>query len=81
MPTRTCIGCRRTDEQDVLIRLVRRGERVVDGTRPRSAGRGAYVHRTCVDLAIERRAITRAFGAVTLDEAFLASLEPEGVTE
>ena len=61
---RTCIGCRRTDEQADLIRLVRVGGDVVDGTTPRLPGRGAYLHRDlrCLDLAEQRRAIARALG-------------------
>lgn len=80
MPTRTCIGCRRTDEQHSLIRLVRRGDVVVDGTAPRAEGRGAYVHQGCVELAVQRRAIARAFRAnVRLDSGF--SVDPERVAE
>ena len=62
IPQRTCIGCRRRDDQDQLLRLVRVGQLILDGTRPRLAGRGAYVHRACLDLAVQRRALRRAFG-------------------
>ncbi|MBB1515825.1 YlxR family protein [Tessaracoccus sp. MC1679] len=69
-PQRTCIGCRGRDDQDRLLRLVRRGDLAVDGTRPRLPGRGAYVHAGCLELAIRRRAVRRAFGAaVELDPA------------
>jgi uncharacterized protein len=63
MPQRTCIGCRRTDEQAAMIRLVRRGDMVVDGTTPRLDGRGAYLHAECIAKAVQRRAVPRAFGA------------------
>lgn len=62
IPQRTCIGCRRRDDQDQLMRLVRVGELIVDGTRPRLAGRGAYLHAACLGLALQRRAIRRSFG-------------------
>lgn len=63
IPQRTCIGCRRRDDQGALRRLVRRGDLVIDGTSPRLPGRGAYVHDACVELAVKRQAIRRTFGA------------------
>lgn len=62
-PQRTCIGCRAVDDQSKMVRLVRRGDQVIDGSSPRLEGRGAYVHEECRDLAIKRQAIRRAFGA------------------
>ncbi|MFT3889636.1 MAG: DUF448 domain-containing protein [Arachnia sp.] len=74
-PIRTCIGCRARDGQDALLRLVRRGDVVVDGTRPRLDGRGAYVHAGCIGLAVKRQAIRRAFGAAaTLDDTLVRSV-------
>lgn len=67
MPQRTCIGCRKVDDQLAMIRLVRREGTVVDGTNPRLEGRGAYVHEGCWDLAVRRRAIQRAFPGVAVD--------------
>lgn len=46
-----------------MMRLVRRGNRVVDGSRPRLDGRGAYLHTGCLVLAQRRQAIRRTFGA------------------
>ncbi len=69
MPTRTCIGCRQRDDQASLVRLVRRGAVVVDGTSPRASGRGAYVHHGCLEIARQRRAIRRALGAELADGA------------
>lgn len=62
-PIRTCIACRGRDPQAGLIRLVRVGDEVVDATRPRLPGRGAYLHAGCIDLALKRQAIRRTFGA------------------
>ncbi|WP_238148910.1 YlxR family protein [Serinicoccus sediminis] len=64
---RTCVGCRRRDEQAALLRLVARlGDdgswTVVPDERRRLPGRGAYVHRRpgCVESAVARRAVVRA---------------------
>lgn len=49
---------------------------MVDGTKPRAPGRGAYVHAGCLGLAVRRRAVTRAFGAgAELDPSLSAELE------
>ena len=61
MPIRTCLGCREREQAD-LIRLVRVGDDIVDGTFPRLAGRGAYLHPGCIELAVKRHALRRAFG-------------------
>ena len=44
---RTCVGCRRTDRREALVRVARRlgdGRIAVDVTR-RLGGRGAWLHR------------------------------------
>ncbi|MDO5084068.1 YlxR family protein [Arachnia propionica] len=61
-PQRTCIGCRRRDDQSALVRIVRVGEELVDATRPRLEGRGAYLHRGCLPVALKRQAFRRCFG-------------------
>ncbi|GAA1168504.1 hypothetical protein GCM10009584_06790 [Ornithinimicrobium humiphilum] len=65
---RTCVGCRRRDGQDVLLRVVALGDpgttrwRLVPDERRRAPGRGAYVHLDpeCLQTAIARRAFGRA---------------------
>ena len=64
-PERTCVGCRqRAAKKDLLRTVAIEGECVPDhrGTLP---GRGAYVHPAvvCLDLAVRRRAFTRALRA------------------
>ncbi|MFI7404722.1 YlxR family protein [Streptomyces sp. NPDC049541] len=64
-PERTCVGCRQRAAKKDLLRIVAvEGECVPDhrGTLP---GRGAYVHPAlvCIDLAVRRRAFTRALRA------------------
>ena len=59
-PTRTCIGCRRTDSPDRMVRLVADGGRVVPGAG--LPGRGAWIHPDpdCLTAADRRRAWGRA---------------------
>ncbi len=68
-PVRTCVGCRRRDDQDALLRVVAVGEagsttrwRLLPDERRRAPGRGAYVHpdAECLQTAIARRAFGRA---------------------
>ncbi|WP_078960357.1 MULTISPECIES: YlxR family protein [unclassified Streptomyces] len=64
-PERTCVGCRERAAKKDLLRIVAvEGECVPDhrGTLP---GRGAYMHpaQACLDLAVRRRAFTRALRA------------------
>ena len=45
-----------------MIRLVRSGDEIVDATKPRLPGRGAYLHAGCLGVAEKRQALRRAFG-------------------
>jgi uncharacterized protein len=66
MPERFCVGCRRRDRKDALLRVVRAasGALLVDpsGSAP---GRGAYVHRDpgCVEAAFARDGLPRSLRA------------------
>ncbi|GAB2597085.1 YlxR family protein [Microlunatus antarcticus] len=64
-PVRTCLGCRRRDEVDHLLRVVAAGTTVVVDPRRRAPGRGAYVHpdAACVALAVKKRAFGRMLRA------------------
>ena len=68
-PVRTCVGCRERAAQAELLRVVAeiradasRTGRVVPDPNRRAPGRGAHVHPTprCLELALRRRAFTRA---------------------
>ena len=74
VPTRTCIGCRRTVPQSALVRCVIGPEGpVVHRTAP---GRGAWLCSTdCLSTAIGRRAFDRAWRRST-DRAALEALGP-----
>jgi predicted RNA-binding protein YlxR (DUF448 family) len=73
-PVRTCIGCGEKAAQGQLVRLRIEGEHVVID-RERKGGRGAWLHGTaaCLDRAIKRRALVRAFRGreASLDAAAL----------
>jgi predicted RNA-binding protein YlxR (DUF448 family) len=76
-PQRTCIGCRRREDQAVLLRLAIEEVDgvptvVVDPAR-RRPGRGAWMHREpdCMELALKRHAFGRAFRA-TVDSSTVA---------
>ncbi|MDO5663273.1 MAG: YlxR family protein [Brachybacterium sp.] len=68
IPVRTCVGCRRRDEQHALLRVVATQEAATDrwllgpDPRRRGQGRGAYVHPDleCLRTATTRRAFGRA---------------------
>jgi len=79
-PVRTCVGCRQRAAKADLLRVVlddRGADReVVPDPGGRLPGRGAHVHPTpdCLQLALRRRAFTRAlraepgFGSALLEE-------------
>lgn len=66
-PIRTCIGCRATRAQARLLRFARGNDgQIVPANITRGLlGRSTYTcpQRSCLDLAIKRRAFTRAFGS------------------
>ncbi|WP_430413327.1 YlxR family protein [Knoellia koreensis] len=71
-PTRTCVGCRRTDSWSALLRVVAETDdtgaiRLTPDPRHRLPGRGAWLHPTgdCLDQALRRRAFGRALRTST----------------
>ena len=67
VPTRTCLGCRRTDSRSALLRVTARVDdsgavQIVPDVRRRLGGRGAWLHTEsdCVEQAVRRRAFVRA---------------------
>jgi len=74
-PVRTCVGCGEKAGQGRLVRLRIEGERVVID-RDRKGGRGAWLHpsEACLEKAVRRRALARAFRgrAASIDAAALS---------
>ena len=62
-PVRTCVGCGGKAGRRELVRLRIEGERVVIDRDRKGGGRGAWLHAdpSCLQQAIKRRALPRAF--------------------
>ncbi|MER6096975.1 YlxR family protein [Streptomyces sp. NPDC001728] len=62
-PERTCVGCRERVAKSDLLRIVMDKDECVPDHRGTLPGRGAYLHpaEACLDLAVRRRAMPRAF--------------------
>ncbi|WP_308197497.1 MULTISPECIES: YlxR family protein [Rathayibacter] len=62
-PVRTCVGCRLRAPRASLLRLVLPSNVLVVDPRGVRAGRGAWLHDAydCYELAVKRRAFSRAF--------------------
>ena len=58
---RSCIACRKLENWTDLIRTVLVDNEVKFDEDHRMQGRGAWLHRSCYEIAIERRAFNRAF--------------------
>ena len=76
LPMRQCLGCREMKPKKELIRVVKSPEGDVSldfkGKKP---GRGAYVcpDTECLNLAIKKKALSRAFGT-QIPESILEEL-------
>lgn len=55
-PIRRCLGCRRHDAKESLLRIVAVGDKIVVDREARLPGRGAYVHPNgkCVSHSLRR---------------------------
>ena len=60
-PIRSCIGCRKTDSPSNLLRMVLVDGKVIFDQPQIAPGRGAWVHRKCLKMAIDRQAFKWAF--------------------
>ena len=60
-PIRSCIGCRKTGAPSELMRMVQVDGKVIFDQKQCAPGRGAWVHRKCLKLAVDRQAFKWAF--------------------
>ena len=60
-PIRSCIGCRKTGGPSELMRTVLVDGKVFFDQMRIAPGRGAWVHRKCLKMAIDRQAFKWAF--------------------
>lgn len=83
---RSCLGCRRVFDQNLLVRYVLspQGEVLVD-YRHKLPGRGAYtcLDRSCIESAVRRRQFDRAFrqGVRELDAVVLGEAVRDQIRE
>ena len=67
-PIRSCIGCRKTGGPSELMRMVLIDGKVIFDQKQIAPGRGAWVHRKCLELAIDRKAFKWAFKLTEMPE-------------
>ncbi|MFJ8313667.1 MULTISPECIES: YlxR family protein [unclassified Streptomyces] len=82
-PERTCVGCRERAAKSDLLRIVAVEGACAPDPRGTLPGRGAYVHpaSVCLDLAVRRRAFSRAFRTKgALDTAVLREYVEQAAT-
>jgi predicted RNA-binding protein YlxR (DUF448 family) len=68
---RSCIACRKLENWTDLIRTVLVDNEVKVDLNHRMPGRGAWLHRSCFQMALERKVFSRAFkieGDIRLNE-------------
>ena len=78
-PIRSCIGCRKTGGPSELMRMVLIDGKVIFDQPQIAPGRGAWVHRKCLKLAIDRQALKWAFKLTAMPE--ISSELTEQLTE
>ena len=61
LPVRSCISCRKRANPSALIRVVLVDGKVIPDLKGGAAGRGAWIHKKCAEVAIARNAFRFAF--------------------
>ena len=61
LPVRSCISCRKRANPSALIRVVLVDGKVIPDLKGGAAGRGAWLHKKCAEVAIARGAFRFAF--------------------
>ncbi len=61
IPIRSCIACRKSTNWCELLRVVAIEGQVTPDPNRRKGGRGAWLHRECLETAKHRRSFQRAF--------------------
>ncbi len=61
LPERSCISCRKRANPSALIRVVLVDGKVIPDLKGGAAGRGAWLHKKCAEVAIARNAFVFAF--------------------
>ena len=58
---RSCIACRKLENWTDLIRTVLFNNEIKVDLNHRMPGRGAWLHRNCIQMAVARKAFNRSF--------------------
>ena len=60
---RRCVACRTSKFQNEMIRIAKIGEEFIIDEKNKLGGRGAYIckDKNCIDLAIKKRLLNRAY--------------------
>ena len=71
-----CVACRRSVDNDTLIRISRFGGEVsvdVPSVNKKRRGRGAYIHNNgeCLKIAVKKGSLSRALKCRVPDEIYL----------
>ena len=74
-PIRSCIGCRKTGEPSELMRMVLVDGKVIFDQQQIAPGRGAWVHRKCLKLAVDRQAFKWAFKLTAMPDITAITIE------
>ena len=61
LPVRSCISCRKRANPSALIRVVLVDGKAIPDLKGGAAGRGAWLHKKCAEVAIARNAFRFAF--------------------
>ena len=61
LPVRSCISCRERANPVALVRVVLIDGKVIPDLKGGAAGRGAWLHKKCAEVAIARSAFRFAF--------------------
>jgi len=61
LPVRSCVSCRKRANPSALIRVVLVDGKVIPDLKGGAAGRGAWLHKKCAEVAIARNAFRFAF--------------------
>ena len=61
LPVRSCISCRKRANPAALIRVVLVDGKAIPDLKGGAAGRGAWLHKRCAEVAISRGAFDFAF--------------------
>lgn len=72
IPQRMCIGCRKRNDKDKFIKIVKENNEIKIDEDQKAQGRGAYIckDKNCLNKAIKKQSLNRALKATIPKEIF-----------